>query len=285
MGGRLSGWVGLAGFVALGTVVLGAPEALAQVAATAPPAAPPPAAAPAAPAPAAPAAAAPAAPASAAPSADANGNAAAAPAAGAASASSSGNVTGYAYGSKSSVPSAAAPTHHRPPLMHHANEAVATFDGFEMLADGGSRVFVQLSKQVSIEQGNDASAPAAAKGRKGKHAKAAPGAKTLTYVIKGTEIRRHNEGEALVTVHFNTPVVRARLLPVGRDLHLVLVLRADVTPSMKVVAAKDNGAILQVDFPSGSYLPAGAAAPPPEAESGDDGASADQGTAPAPAKK
>ena len=279
MGGRLSGWVGLAGFVALGTVVLGAPEALAQVAATPPPAAPPPAAAPA---PAAPAASPPAAPAPAATSADANGNAAA----GATSSTpaSSGNVTGYAYGSKSSVPSAVGPMHHRARLVHHANEAVATFDGFEMLADGGSRVFVQLSKQVDVEQGNDATAPAPAKGRKGKHVKAAPGAKTITYVIKGTEIRRHNEGEALVTVHFNTPVVRSRLLPVGRDLHLVLVLRADVTPSMKIVAAKDNGAILQVDFPSGSYLPAGAAAPPPEAESGDDEAS-DQPSASAPAKK
>ncbi|HEY2515202.1 MAG TPA: hypothetical protein VGI39_30255, partial [Polyangiaceae bacterium] len=126
---------------------------------------------------------------------------------------------------------------------------------------------------------SDAGAAAPVKGRKGKHVKAAAGARTLTYVIKGTEIRRHNEGEALVTVDFNTPVVRARLLPVGRDLHLVVVLRADVTPSMKLVAAKDNGAILQLDFPSGSYLPAGAAAPAPEAESGD--APADQASEPA----
>ncbi|HEY2511344.1 MAG TPA: hypothetical protein VGI39_10830, partial [Polyangiaceae bacterium] len=150
MAGRLSGWVGLAGVVALGTVVLGAPEALAQVAAT-PPAAPPPSAAPAAPA--APAAATPPAAAPAAPAGDANANAAAAGGAAAAStpAASNGNVTGYGYSKKSPVPSAAAgPARHRPPLAHHANEAVATFDGFEMLADGGSRVFVQLSKQVDV---------------------------------------------------------------------------------------------------------------------------------------
>ncbi len=66
-----------------------------------------------------------------------------------------------------------------------------------------------------------------------------------------------NEG-ALVTVHFNTPVVRARLVPAGRDLDLMIELRADVTPQMKIVPAKDNGAMLQIDFAPGAYLPPGA---------------------------
>ncbi len=69
-----------------------------------------------------------------------------------------------------------------------------------------------------------------------------------------------NEG-ALVTAHFNTPVVRARLVPAGHNLALVVELRADVTPQMKVVPAKDNGAMLQIDFPQGSYLPVGAPEP------------------------
>jgi hypothetical protein len=63
-------------------------------------------------------------------------------------------------------------------------------------------------------------------------------------------------------VHFNTPVVRARLVPAGKNLDLVVDLRADVTPQMKVVPAKDNGSMLQINFPQGSYLPAGEAEAP-----------------------
>jgi hypothetical protein len=145
--------------------------------------------------------------------------------------------------------------------VRHAGEAVATFPGFEMLADGGSRLFVQLSKQVDVDQQKDAG-HAAAPARKGKRARAATASgPTLKYTLKGAEVLRRNNELALVTVHFNTPVVRARLQPAGRDLLLVVDLRADVTPSMKVVPAKDNGAMLQIDFPQGSYLPAQAAAP------------------------
>ena len=97
-------------------------------------------------------------------------------------------------------------------------------------------------------------------------------------------LRRNDEG-ALMTVHFNTPVVRARLLPVGRDLHLVVVLRSDVTPAMKVVAAKDNGVMLQIDFPQGSYLPAGAAAPADSADGDQDAPTADGAATPGAAPK
>jgi hypothetical protein len=153
-------------------------------------------------------------------------------------------------------------------LPHHANESVATFTGFEMLADGGSRLFVQLSKQVDVsqEKADEPGARAVRGNRKGKQAHAEPRASVvsrLKFVLKGTEIVNPiNEG-ALVTVHFNTPIVRARIVPAGRDLHLMVELRADVTPQMKIVPAKDNGAMLQIDFPQGSYLPAGATDPAP----------------------
>ena len=177
-----------------------------------------------------------------------------------------GRVMGYGYGASHSAPSAAlsdgAP-HRRHLLAHHANEAVATFTGFEMLADGGSRLFVQLSKQVDVEQERAEARSVAPSGKAKKgHPRASAGVVSrLEFVLKGAEVvNPMNEG-ALVTVHFNTPVVRARIVPAGKNLDLMVELRADVTPQMKVVPAKDNGSMLQIDFPQGSYLPAGAEEP------------------------
>jgi hypothetical protein len=145
--------------------------------------------------------------------------------------------------------------------VHHANEAVAKVTGFEMLADGGSRLFVQLSRQVDVDQTKDTAANDAPRhGRHGRAAKQGPRAALtrLTYVLKGTELSRSNDENSLETMHFNTPVVRARLQPSGRNVRFVILLRADVTPTMKVVPAKDNGAMLQIDFPQGSYVTHGA---------------------------
>ncbi|MGO8994282.1 MAG: hypothetical protein ACLQVI_13215 [Polyangiaceae bacterium] len=166
-------------------------------------------------------------------------------------------VTGYAYGGRSAPsPVASSETrHHHGLYAHHANEAVATFTGFEMLADGGSRLFVQLSKQVDVGQEKVAVAHA----RKAKKGQERAAESRLKFVLKGTEVVNPLNEHALVTVHFNTPVVRARLVPAGSNLDLMVELRADVTPEMKIIPAKDNGAMLQIDFPKGSYLPAGEA--------------------------
>jgi hypothetical protein len=171
---------------------------------------------------------------------------------------------GYAYKSGGAPAISSGEPRRRHLLAHHANEAVATFTGFEMLADGGSRLFVQLSRQVDVGQ-EQGKGDAAAAPRKGKKGRAAGGGKAATavvsrlkFVLKGAEVvNPMNEG-ALVTAHFNTPVVRARLVPAGKNLDLMVELRADVAPQMKIVPAKDNGAMLQIDFPQGSYLPAGA---------------------------
>ena len=186
-----------------------------------------------------------------------------------------GALTGYGYGARSySAPSSgSAPVRHRGLFAHHPNEAVATFTGFEMLADGGSRLFVQLSKQVDVEQ-ERAEARSVSPSRKAKkgHPRASAGVVSwLKFVLKGTEVLNPMNEQALVTVHFNTPVVRARLVPAGKNLDLMVELRADVTPQMKVVPAKDNGSMLQVDFPQGSYLPGGAAEPAAQAPDGTGG--------------
>jgi hypothetical protein len=160
---------------------------------------------------------------------------------------------------------------HRHLFPHHPNEAVATFTGFEMLADGGSRLFVQLSRQVDVgqEKGDSPFAPSQKKGKKARAAAKSDVVSRLRFVLRGTEVLNPMNEGALVTVHFNTPVVRARLVPAGRDLALVVELRADVTPQMKVVPAKDNTAILQIDFPQGAYLPAGASEPAPGSSDAD----------------
>ena len=99
-----------------------------------------------------------------------------------------------------------------------------------------------------------------AKGKagKGKGSTTSAAHPTITYVLKGAQVLRRNNQNALVTVHFNTPVARARLIPTGRDVRFVVDLRADTAPTFKVVAAKENSAILQIDFPKGDFLPNGA---------------------------
>ncbi len=193
---------------------------------------------------------------------------------------------GYAYKSSASPAFSSSSTapRHRHLLAHHANEAIATFTGFEMLADGGSRLFVQLSRQVDVGQEQAKTDAASSSPRKGKKARAAAGGNghpssapvvsRLKFVLKCAEVLNPMNEGPLVTDHFNTPVVRARLVPAGHDLDLMVELRADVAPQMKVVPAKDNGAMLQIDFPQGAYLPAGAN------DSAADPASATGGAAP-----
>jgi hypothetical protein len=114
--------------------------------------------------------------------------------------------------------------------------------GFETLADGSTRLFVELSKPVAYET------------------KTAHG--SITYVLKGVHVDRRNNYNPLVTVHFNTPVTSARLVPHGRDLWFVVELRAQVEPTVAMDAAKDGSAMMRIELPKGQYLPAGSVAPP-----------------------
>lgn len=126
--------------------------------------------------------------------------------------------------------------------------------GFETLADGSTRLFVELSQPVKYE--------------------AKPAATVFTCVLKGAHVDRRNNYNPLVTVHFNTPVTTARLVPHGADLWLVASLRAKVEPAVTMDATKDGGAMLRVEFPKGDYV----RNPPPAAPAA---ASAGEGDAPA----
>jgi hypothetical protein len=120
--------------------------------------------------------------------------------------------------------------------------AAGAVPGFETLADGTSRLFVELTKPVAYET------------KTGKG--------TVTYVLKGARVSRRNNTNALVTVHFNTPVTSARLVPHGHDLWFVVELRAPVQPSVSMDAGKDGGAVMHIELPKGQYLPAEASVPP-----------------------
>jgi hypothetical protein len=152
--------------------------------------------------------------------------------------------TGFTYGTtrKSNDPSAVTSHPHARAHAHRASGPVATLPGFELLPEGGSRLFVQMTANVQVAE--------------------KPVAGGITYVLKGAHILKRNNENALVTVHFNTPVTRARLLPVGGDLHFVVELRQNVKPTWKLVPAKDGAIVLQIDFPGGDYLPHDASAPP-----------------------
>jgi len=117
-----------------------------------------------------------------------------------------------------------------------SNALIATLPGFEMLADGGSRVFVELTKSTTVTEKRDA--------------------RVLTYVIRGAQVAVRNNENALVTVHFNTPVARARILPVHGDVVLSIELRAD-SPAVYRLVDGTEGSVLQVDFPKGAFLAPG----------------------------
>jgi hypothetical protein len=157
----------------------------------------------------------------------------------AASSASAYPATGYGW---STTP--AAPRRHvRTPRASKAPTPGAIMPGFEMLADGSSQLYVELTKPVQYET------------------KASRGA--IVVVLKGAHVEKRNNFNPLVTVHFNTPVTSARLAPHGRDLWFVMDLRANVQPTVTMDAAKDGGAVLRISFPSGSYLPQQRIAPAP----------------------
>jgi hypothetical protein len=153
-------------------------------------------------------------------------------------------ATGYGW----STPKATQGTRARGTRAARPKAPDALLPGFEMLPDGSTRLFVELSQPVSYD------------------AKKGPG--NLTYVLKGARVGRRNNSNPLVTVHFNTPVTSARLVPHGKDVWFVIDLRADVTPTATMDTAKEGPATLRIDFPKGAYVSTPALPPPVEPPAG-----------------
>ncbi len=130
----------------------------------------------------------------------------------------------------------------RPASRASAGKRAGVTPGFETLADGSTRLFVELPKPVAYETKT--------------------GRGSITYVLKGAHVDRRNNYNPLVTVHFNTPVTSARLVPHGRDLWFVVQLRAQVEPTVAMDAGKEGSAMMRIELPKGQYLPAASSAPP-----------------------
>jgi hypothetical protein len=146
-----------------------------------------------------------------------------------------GNTQGYGWSDKKPTPQVAAP---RRAWVPTRKGPVATLPGFEMLPGGGSRLFVDLSQAVAVEE------------RKTDG--------TLTYVLKGAGLQHRNNANALYTVHFNTPVWRARLVPQGKDLLFVVEMRDKTSAAQTQMNPGAQGATrFTVDFPKGEFLQGG----------------------------
>jgi hypothetical protein len=146
----------------------------------------------------------------------------------------------------------------RAPRRARANSPDAVMPGFETLADGSTRLFVELTQPVAYS--------------------ATVGRGAISYILKGAHVDRRNNYNPLVTVHFNTPVTSARLVPHGKDLWFVIALRANVSPNVTMDATKEGGAILRIEFAKGDYVPrAPVPSPsPPPAAATDEGEPADR---------
>ncbi len=119
---------------------------------------------------------------------------------------------------------------------------VVTWPGFQ-ISPQGTRIFVQTSQPVAVQ--------------------GTAGPSRLVYRLPGFVISTRNNRNPLVTAHFNTPVTSAYLRRVGRDVELVIVLRAQVEPMVSNAPGENGLQFVFFEFPSGDWLPAG---PPPVAE-------------------
>lgn len=110
----------------------------------------------------------------------------------------------------------------------------ATWPGFQMLPNGGSRFFVQLTSETSVD------------------AEMQPDKMVVT--LRNTAIAGPTNTFSLETRFFNTPVKRARLKAKDEDTLLVLDMRKEITPMVTKEGGRDGYFFVYVDFPAGNYL-------------------------------
>ncbi|UJR80995.1 hypothetical protein [Sandaracinus amylolyticus] len=115
-----------------------------------------------------------------------------------------------------------------------ARAAILTWPGFQMQADGSSRFFVQTTAAVPTRVHTTP--------------------ERVEIVFPNTGIHLANSARWLETQHFQTPVRRARLERRGRDMVLVMHMRAAVTPQVSS-GAGDGYHYTYVDFAPGEYAP------------------------------
>lgn len=119
------------------------------------------------------------------------------------------------------------------PATPNSTPAIVTWPGFQMRADGSSRVFLQTTTAVTVtpsQKGN-----------------------ILTLDLGGARVNAETNQFALYTKFFNTPVVRAQVKGGQRGV-LEIELRAQVQPIISTEQAKSGFHFIYIDFPAGDYL-------------------------------
>lgn len=142
-------------------------------------------------------------------------------------------------------------TDHRPPAEARIGRArgrgrraanqILTWPGFQASPDGTSRFFVQTTGPVT--------------------ASVVRGEGRVEIVFPATGTHLGNSRLWLETQYFETPVTRARLERRGRDMVLVLLMRADVTPAITTGTGEGGYFFTYVEFAAGHYLPDAPPAP------------------------
>jgi hypothetical protein len=132
---------------------------------------------------------------------------------------------------------------------------VATLLGFEAIADGGSRIYVELSESVTVTQHE-------AQGQ-------------IVFVLDGVQIKTGNTENALELYYHSTPVLRAKLRRAkpdkkdkkakkgANDAELILEMKAAAKPTHKLVEGRKGTYRLEIDFPADAGADEGPPASPP----------------------
>lgn len=112
--------------------------------------------------------------------------------------------------------------------------ALVTWPGFQMLPNGGSRVFIQTSVEVQPDLKRDGN--------------------TVHVVLNAVSLPKGNARLPLDTSFFNTPVksVRAKARKEG-GVVVEVDLRSNVSPSLRTERASTGYYFVYLDFPAGKY--------------------------------
>jgi hypothetical protein len=116
--------------------------------------------------------------------------------------------------------------------------AAITWPGFQMMPDGGSRVFVQITTQVDVSA-------ALVNGQ-------------IIVDLGDVAIAGRNNRRPLITKFFNTPVTLVEVKRAKKRTTLILSMREPIEPRVSHERAESGYHFVYLDFPPGNYLANGA---------------------------
>jgi hypothetical protein len=121
-----------------------------------------------------------------------------------------------------------------PPAVAGKTPATITWPGFQMRADGTSRVFIQSTTALDAQ-------PSAAPGK-------------YLVNLRGAHVSGGTNRLPLETRFFNTPVTRVSLSANHDGAQLILDLRAEVSPQISSERGSSGYYFTYIDLPKGNYV-------------------------------